>query len=106
MSKTKNVAYWCLPSPWVLKNNGYGIPVCIHLTAYISPDAENAEGCFIRAKCVASRYVKLGETAILNVSALLDCHVEIGAGRHIIRGGCGQKYDVNIPAYMSLPSGD
>ena len=27
----------------MLKNNGYGIPVCIHLTAYIRPDAENAE---------------------------------------------------------------
>ena len=70
----------------VLKENDYSIPTLIHPTAYISPDAEIAEGCIIRAKCVVSRYVKLGEATILNVGALIDHHVEIGAGCHILMG--------------------
>lgn len=70
----------------MLKENGYAIPTLIHPTAYISPDAEIAEGCIIRAKCVVSRYVKLGEATILNVGALIDHHVEIGAGCHILMG--------------------
>ena len=70
----------------MLKENGYNIPVLIHPTAYISPDAEIAEGYIIRAKCVVSRYVKLGEATILNVGALIDHHVEIGAGCHILMG--------------------
>lgn len=70
----------------ILKENGYSIPTLIHPTAYISPDAEIAEGCIIRAKAVVSRYVKLGEATILNVGALIDHHVEIGAGCHILMG--------------------
>ena len=70
----------------ILKENDYSIPTLIHPTAYISPDAEIAEGCIIRAKAVVSRYVKLGEATILNVGALIDHHVEIGAGCHILMG--------------------
>jgi sugar O-acyltransferase (sialic acid O-acetyltransferase NeuD family) len=69
-----------------LKENGYTIPTLIHPTAYISPDAEIAEGCIIRAKVVVSRYVKIGEATILNVGALIDHHVEIGYGCHILMG--------------------
>ena len=70
----------------MLKENGYSIPTLIHPTAYISPDAEVADGCIIRAKCVVSRYVKLGEATILNVGALIDHHVEIGVGCHVLMG--------------------
>lgn len=70
----------------ILKENGYTIPTLIHPTSYISPDAEIAPGCIIRAKAVVSRYVKLGEATILNVGALIDHHVEIGYGCHILMG--------------------
>ncbi len=40
----------------------------------------------MRAKCVVSRYVKLGEATILNVDALIDHHVEIEAGCRILMG--------------------
>ena len=69
-----------------LKEFGYTIPTLIHPTAYISPDAEIAPGCIIRAKVVVSRYVKLGEACILNVGALIDHHVEIDEGCHILMG--------------------
>lgn len=70
----------------ILKENGYNIPILIHPTAYVSPTAEIASGCIIRAKAVVSRYVKLGEATILNVGALIDHHVEIGYGCHILMG--------------------
>jgi UDP-3-O-[3-hydroxymyristoyl] glucosamine N-acyltransferase len=70
----------------ILKEYDYSIPVLIHPTAYVSPDAEIAPGCIIRAKAVVSRNVKLGEATILNVGALIDHHVEIGYGCHILMG--------------------
>lgn len=70
----------------ILKDCGYTVPMLIHPTAYISPDAEIADGCIIRAKAVVSRYVKIGEATILNVGALIDHHVEIGYGCHILMG--------------------
>ena len=69
-----------------LKRCGYTIPTLIHPTAYVSPTAEIAPGCIIRAKVVVSRDVKLGEATILNVGALIDHHVEIGYGCHILMG--------------------
>ena len=70
----------------ILKDNNYKIPVLIHPTAYVSPTAEIAPGCIIRAKAVVSRDVKIGEASILNVGALIDHHVEIGYGCHILMG--------------------
>lgn len=70
----------------ILKDCGYNIPILIHPTAYVSPTAEIAPGCVIRAKVVVSRDVKLGEATILNVGALIDHHVEIGYGCHILMG--------------------
>ena len=69
-----------------LKRCGYNIPVLTHPTAYVSPTADIAPGCIIRAKVVVSRDVKLGEATILNVGALIDHHVEIGYGCHILMG--------------------
>jgi len=70
----------------ILKVCGYKIPVLIHPTAYISPDAVISPGCIIRAKAVVGRYVHIGEASILNVGALIDHHVEIGYGCHILMG--------------------
>ena len=70
----------------VLQECKYTIPVLIHPTAYVSPDAELAPGCIIRANAVVSGYVKIGEATILNVGALIDHHVEIGYGCHILMG--------------------
>ena len=70
----------------VLQDAGYNIPTLIHPTAYISPNAEIAPGCIIRAQVVVSRYVKLGLATILNVGALIDHDVEIGEGSHILMG--------------------
>lgn len=69
-----------------LKRCGYNIPILIHPTSYVSPTAEIAPGCIIRAKGVVSRVVKIGEATILNVGALIDHNVEIGYGCHILMG--------------------
>lgn len=43
----------------ILKENGFDIPILIHPTAYVSPDAELSCGCIVRTGAVISRYVKL-----------------------------------------------
>lgn len=65
---------------------GYSIPTLIHSTAYVSPDAQLAPGCIIRAKAVISRYVKLGLACIANVGALVDHDCIIGDYSHILMG--------------------
>ena len=87
----------------VLQDAGYYIPTLIHPTAYVSPDAEIAPGCIIRAKVVVSRYVKLGLTTILNVGALIDHDVEIGEGSHILMGAVVRNM-VKLPALSRVES--
>ena len=70
----------------LLRENGYHIPILIHPTAYVSPDAVLSPGCIVRAKAVVSRYVKLGESVIVNLGSLIDHHCEIGAFSHIMMG--------------------
>lgn len=69
-----------------LKLHDYNIPILIHPTAYISPDAVLSPGCIIRTHAVVSRYVKLGEGVVVNIGALIDHHCEIGAFSHIMMG--------------------
>lgn len=87
----------------VLLDAGYNIPTLIHPTAYVSPDAEIAPGCIIRAKAVVSRYVKLGLATILNVGALIDHDVEIGEGSHILIGAVVRNM-VKLPALSRVES--
>lgn len=87
----------------VLQDAGYNIPTLIHPTAYVSPDADIAPGCIIRAKVVVSRYVKLGMATILNVGALIDHDVEIGEGSHILMGAVVRNM-VKIPAMSRVES--
>ena len=69
-----------------LKAYNYKIPILIHPTAYVSPDAQLSPGCIIRTHAVVSRYAKLGEGVIVNVGALIDHHCEIGRFSHILMG--------------------
>lgn len=66
--------------------HNYNIPILIHPTAYVSPDAQLSPGCIIRTHSVISRYVKLGDGVIVNIGALIDHHCEIGAFSHIMMG--------------------
>ena len=64
----------------------YNIPILIHPTAYVSPDAQLSPGCIIRAQAVVSRYANLGEGVIVNIGGLIDHHCEIGAFSMILPG--------------------
>lgn len=74
-----------------LKAFDYRIPILIHPTAYVSPDAYLAPGCIIRTHAVVSRYAKLGEGVIVNIGALIDHHCEIGAFSMILPGAVVRK---------------
>ena len=64
----------------------YTIPILVHPTAYVSPDAVLSPGCIIRTHVVVSRYAKLGEGVIINVGGLIDHHCEVGEFSHILMG--------------------
>ena len=68
------------------KTAGFSVPVLIHPTAYVSPDAVLSPGCIVRAKAVVSRYARLGETCIVNVGGLIDHDCVLGDGCHILMG--------------------
>lgn len=70
----------------ILKEANYNIPILIHPTAYISPDVEMGCGCIVRTKAVVSRYVKLGESVIVNVGGLIDHDCILGDGCHVLMG--------------------
>jgi len=65
---------------------GYNIPILVHPTAFVSPDAELEAGCMVRTHAVISRYVHLGKACIVNVGALIDHDCVIGDGSHILMG--------------------
>ena len=69
-----------------LEHFNYQIPVLIHPSAFVSPEAELAPGCIIRTHAVVSRHTKLGESVIVNMGSLIDHHCEIGAFSMILPG--------------------
>lgn len=69
-----------------LRRYNYNIPILIHPTAYVSPDAQLSPGCIIRTHAVVSRYAKLGEGVIVNIGGIIDHHCEIGAFSMILPG--------------------
>ena len=70
----------------LLKANGYNIPILIHPTAYVRPDAQLSPGCIVRTHAVVSRYVKLGEGVIVNIGTIIDYHCEVGSFTMILPG--------------------
>ena len=69
----------------LLKAYNYNIPILIHPTAYVSPDAQLSPGCILRTHAVVSRYAKLGEGVIVNIG-IIDHHCEIGDFSMILPG--------------------
>ena len=68
----------------ILEECNYNIPILIHPTAYVSPDAKLEPGCIIRTFAVIGRYAVLGKATILNIGAKVDHHCVIGEGSHLL----------------------
>lgn len=68
----------------ILEELNFNIPVLIHPTAYVSPDAKLAPGCIVRTFAVIGRYAELGKATILNIGAKVDHHCIIGEGSHLL----------------------
>lgn len=68
----------------ILEECSFNIPILIHPTAYVSPDAKISPGCIIRTFAAVGRYAELGKAVILNVGAKVDHHCVIGEGSHLL----------------------
>ena len=82
---------------------GYSVPTLVHPTAYVSPEAQLALGCIIRAKAVISRNVKMGFSCIANVGALVDHDCVIGDYSHILMGAVVRN-KVSVPSLSWINS--
>ena len=80
----------------IIKSAGFTVPVLIHPTAYVSPDAVLSPGCIVRAKAVVSRYARLGDACIINVGGLIDHDCVLGNGCHILMGAVVRN-EVTLP---------
>ena len=68
----------------LLESFNYNIPILIHPTAYVRPDAKLSPGCIVRTFAVVGRYAELGNAVILNIGAKVDHHCVIGEGSHLL----------------------
>lgn len=67
----------------ILESFNYSIPILVHPTAYVSPDARLSAGCIVRTFAVVGRYAQIGKASILNIGAKVDHHCVIGEGCHL-----------------------
>lgn len=68
----------------IIESLNYNIPILVHPTAYVSPDAKLAPGCIVRTFAVVGRYAELGKATILNIGAKVDHHCMIGDYCHLL----------------------
>ena len=80
----------------MLRVRGYQIPVIIHPSAFVSPNACLGEGTIVRAMAAVSRDVVIGEGCLINVGALINHGCRIGKGSHIPMG-CVVRGEVEVP---------
>ena len=65
---------------------GYGFARCIHPSAWVSPDAEIADGAQIMAGAIVQPGAHIGINAIVNTGASVDHDCRIGDHVHIAPG--------------------
>ena len=84
---------------------GYGIPVLVHNTAYVSKTAKIGKGTVVEPNAVVNAYSEIGEGCIISVGSVVDhntvisrcCHINAGA---IVKAGAA------LEPYTKLESGE
>lgn len=88
-----------------LKQIGFGLPVLIHPTAYVSPTARIEEGTFVGPMAIVNTRAHVGQGSILSAGSIVDHHAEIGAWCHINTGSI-VKAGGKVPPFTKLEAGE
>jgi len=65
---------------------GYGLPVLIHPTAWVSPSAQIASGSVVFAQAAVQAQAMIGAGAILNTGCSVDHDAQLAGAVHICPG--------------------
>lgn len=69
-----------------LRTYGYGIPVLVHPTAYVSKSAKLSKGTVVEPKAIVNANSQVGEGCIISVGAIVDHDVILEACVHVNAG--------------------
>ena len=94
------VEEWPFRLDWMrrLARAGFILPVLIHPTAVVSPDAEVGYGTVVEARAVIGPGTVLGNGCVISGGAVVGHHCMVG-------NGCQIAYNASVPADTRLPEG-
>jgi sugar O-acyltransferase (sialic acid O-acetyltransferase NeuD family) len=69
-----------------LKSEGFGLPMVIHPSAWVSPSAVLGEGTVVFAMAAINACTVIGRGGIVNTGATVDHDCRIGEGVHVCPG--------------------
>lgn len=77
-----------LRSQWIQRffAQGFGLPILVHPTAWVSPSAELAEGCVVFAQAAVGTNSHVEGGCIINTGATVDHDCVLGECSHICPG--------------------
>lgn len=87
-----------------LQEYGYGIPVLIHPTAYVSKSAKIAKGTVVEPKAIVNASSQVGEGCIVSVGAIVDHDVILEPCVHV-NAGAICKAGSKVEAETKLEAG-
>lgn len=92
---------------WIrrLQRSGLSVPVQIHSSAYVSPEAEIFPGTVVLPKAVISTGCRIGTGCIVNLGAIVDHDCVLEDGCHICPGAV-VKGENRIPEGTKIEAGD
>jgi len=87
-----------------LEEAGASIPLLIHETAYVSPEAVVEKGTVVLPKAIINTGTTIKQGCIINCGAIIDHGCVIEDGAHICLGAI-IKAENRIPKYMKVEAG-
>lgn len=91
---------WPIRQHWMkrLARTGFILPVLIHPTAVVSPDAEVGYGTVVEARAVVGPGTVVGNGCVISGGAVVG-------HRCVVENGCQIGYNASVPADTRLPEG-
>lgn len=87
-----------------LESYGYGIPVLVHPTAYVSRSAVIGKGTVVEPKAIVNASTKVAEGCIISVGAIVDHDVVLEPCVHVNAGAICKAGSV-VAAEIKLEAG-
>ena len=88
-----------------LKKYGFGVPVLIHPTAYVSKTARIEEGTVVEPNDIVNTHSVIGAGSIISIGSIVDHDVIVGRCCHV-NSGAIIKAGAKIDNFQKLEAGE